>query len=59
MIREAVLKANPRIRELIKPLMDSFDAATLQRLNERVQIDGESAESVAEEYLHARGLLKP
>jgi osmoprotectant transport system substrate-binding protein len=59
MIREAVLQANPRIALLIKPLMDSFDAATLQRLNERVQIDGESAEAVAEAYLHARGLLKP
>jgi osmoprotectant transport system substrate-binding protein len=59
MIREAVLEANPRISELVKPLMDSFDAATLQRLNERVQIDGESAEAVAEEYLHARGFLKP
>ncbi len=57
-IREAVLTANPRIAALVKPLMDSFDRATLQRLNERVQIDGESSQAVAEDYLKARGLVK-
>jgi osmoprotectant transport system substrate-binding protein len=57
-IREAVLAANPQIAQLIKPLMESFTRETLQRLNARVQIDGESAQSVAEEYLRTRGLLK-
>jgi osmoprotectant transport system substrate-binding protein len=57
-VRAAVLQANPKIRELVKPVMESFDAATLQRLNARVQIDGESAESVAEDYLKTRGLLR-
>jgi osmoprotectant transport system substrate-binding protein len=57
-IREAVLKANPRIAALVKPLMESFDRETLQQLNARVQINGESAETVAEDYLRARGLLK-
>jgi glycine betaine/choline ABC-type transport system substrate-binding protein len=38
--------------------MQSFTRETLQRLNERVQIDGESAQSVAEDYLRTRGLLK-
>jgi osmoprotectant transport system substrate-binding protein len=57
-IREAALAANPRITGLVKPLMDSFDRATLQQLNERVQIDGESSQSVAEDYLKARGLIK-
>jgi osmoprotectant transport system substrate-binding protein len=57
-IREAALAANPRIAGLVKPLMDSFDRATLQQLNERVQIDGESSQSVAEDYLKARGLIK-
>lgn len=58
-IREAVLKANPRIAGLVKPLMESFSGQTLQQLNARVQINGESAQSVAEEYLRARGLLHP
>ena len=57
-IREAALKANPPIAQLVKPLMESFDGATLQRLNERVQIDGESTESVALEYLKAKGFLR-
>jgi osmoprotectant transport system substrate-binding protein len=57
-IREAVLKANPRIAMLVKPLMESFDEKTLQQLNARVQIDGESAATVAEDYLKTRGLLK-
>jgi osmoprotectant transport system substrate-binding protein len=57
-IREAALKANPQIARLVQPLMESFDRETLQRLNARVQIDGESAEAVAEDYLKARALLK-
>jgi osmoprotectant transport system substrate-binding protein len=57
-IREAVLAAYPQIAQLVKPLMQSFTRETLQRLNARVQIDGESAQAVAEEYLHTSGLLK-
>ena len=58
MIREPVLAANPQIAQIVKPLMESFTREILQRLNERVQIDGESAQSVAEDYLQAtRGLL--
>ena len=56
--REAVISANPQIRALLKPLMASFDAATLRTLNARVQIDGESPQSVAEDYLKSRGLLR-
>jgi osmoprotectant transport system substrate-binding protein len=57
-IREAVLKANPQIARLVKPLMQSFNRRTLQQLNARVQINGESAQSVAEDYLKTSGLLK-
>ena len=57
-IREAVLLAHPRIRGLLSPLMQSFDAATLQRLNARVQIDGEAAQAVAQDYLRQLGLLR-
>jgi osmoprotectant transport system substrate-binding protein len=57
-IREAVLKANPQIAALLQPLMQSFSRETLQQLNERVQINGESAQSVAEDYLKARKLLR-
>jgi osmoprotectant transport system substrate-binding protein len=57
-IREAALQANPQIAPLLKPLMESFSRATLQQLNARVQIDGESAQAVAEDYLKSLGLLK-
>jgi osmoprotectant transport system substrate-binding protein len=57
-IREVALKANPQIALIVRPLMESFDTATLQQLNERVQINGESDEAVAAEYLKSRGLLK-
>jgi osmoprotectant transport system substrate-binding protein len=58
MIREAALKAHPQIAEIVKPLMQSFDRATLQQLNERVQINGEADEAVASDYLRSRGFLK-
>jgi osmoprotectant transport system substrate-binding protein len=57
-IREAVLKANPQIARIVKPVMESFSRETLQQLNARVQIDGESENSVAEDYLKAKGFLK-
>jgi osmoprotectant transport system substrate-binding protein len=56
-VREAVLKAHPRIAAIVAPLMRSFTQANLQRLNERVQIDGEAPISVATDYLTAHGLL--
>ena len=56
LIREAVLRAHPQIPALIKPLMESLDRETLQRLNERVQVDGESIESVARTYLDQKRL---
>jgi osmoprotectant transport system substrate-binding protein len=57
-IREAALLAHPRIAEIVKPLMESFDRDTLQQLNARVQINGEPPASVAEDYLRSRGLLR-
>jgi osmoprotectant transport system substrate-binding protein len=58
MIRAAVLDAHPEIAALVAPLMASLDQVTLQRLNARVQIDGESAEEVAGDYLRARGFVR-
>ena len=58
LIRKATLEANPQIRALLEPLMKSLDADTLRQLNARVQIDGESAQSVAAEYLRRKRLLK-
>ncbi len=57
-VRAAVLARYPEIRALLRPVMSRLDDATLRGLNARVQIDGESAESVAADYLKARGLLR-
>jgi osmoprotectant transport system substrate-binding protein len=58
LIREAVLKANPRIAQIVKPLMESLTRASLQELNARVQINGESDQEVAADYLKSKGFLK-
>ena len=57
-IREPVLNAHREIAAIVKPLMESLGTDTLQRLNARVQIDCESEQSVAEDYLRAKGLLR-
>lgn len=57
-MREAALREYPQVAGIVRPLMESFDRETLQRLNARVQVNGESAESVAGDYLRQRGLLK-
>jgi osmoprotectant transport system substrate-binding protein len=58
LIREAVLTKYPQIAALVKPLMEGLTTQELQKLNERVQIDGESDQEVAADYLRTRGLLK-
>jgi osmoprotectant transport system substrate-binding protein len=57
-VREAVLKANPQIAQIVKPLMDSLTRESLQRLNARVQIDGESDQEVAADYLRSKGFIR-
>ena len=55
--RAAVVSAYPGLPALVRPLMQRLDTATLQALNARVQIDGESPEAVAVDFLQAAGLL--
>jgi osmoprotectant transport system substrate-binding protein len=57
-VREPVLKAYPRIAQIVKPLMESFTQDILQELNGRVQINGEPTVAVAEDYLRSKGFLK-
>jgi len=53
-----IAAAHPQIAAIVKPLMESFDPETLQQLNARVQINGESDEAVAVDYLKSKGLLR-
>ncbi|MGF9756213.1 ABC transporter substrate-binding protein [Microvirga sp. 0TCS3.31] len=57
-VREAALKENPKIAEILKPVFASLDLATLQGLNARVQVGGEPAKAVATDYLKSKGFLK-
>lgn len=50
-IREEVLKKNPEIEALLKPVFEKLDLTTLQDLNGRVQLGGEPAKAVAEDFL--------
>ena len=57
-IREEVLKKNPKIEELLKPVFEKLDLTTLQDLNGRVQLGGEPAKAVAEDFLKKNGFIK-
>lgn len=58
LIREAVLQEYPQIEELLKPVFEKLDLVTLQELNGRVQVGGEPAKAVAEDFLKSNGFLK-
>lgn len=57
-VRDAVLQANPKIAEVLKPIFAGLDLKTLQELNARIQVNGEPAADVAKDYLKAKGLVK-
>ncbi|MET3660349.1 glycine betaine ABC transporter substrate-binding protein OsmF [Aquamicrobium ahrensii] len=57
-IREEVLKQNPQIEELLKPVFGKLDLTTLQDLNGRVQVGGEPVKAVAEDFLKQNGFLQ-
>ncbi|MGV1871124.1 glycine betaine ABC transporter substrate-binding protein OsmF [Agrobacterium rosae] len=57
-IREDVLKRHPDIEQILKPVFEKLDLATLQELNARVQVGGEQAKTVATDFLTKSGLLK-
>jgi osmoprotectant transport system substrate-binding protein len=57
-VREAVFKAHPEIADDLKPVFASLDLKTLQTLNGRIQVNGESAKDVAVDYLKSKGFLK-
>ena len=56
-IRAEVLEEHPNIPEILAPIFATLDLETLQELNGRIQIGGEPAETVAQDYLTSAGLL--
>ena len=57
-IREAVLKQYPQIETLLAPVFAKLDLVTLQTLNGRVQVGGETAAAVATDFLKTNGFVK-
>jgi osmoprotectant transport system substrate-binding protein len=57
-VREAVLKQYPQIKDLLAPVFAKLDLVTLQTLNGRIQVGGEPAKAVATDWLKTNGFLK-
>lgn len=49
-VRDNVLKANPKIREALKKVDDTLDTKTITKLNAEVDVDKEEYTDVAKEY---------
>ncbi|WP_417310241.1 ABC transporter substrate-binding protein [Devosia sp.] len=56
-IREAVLNEYPQIADILAPVFEKLDLETLQELNGRIQVGGESAKAVAVDWLTTNGML--
>jgi osmoprotectant transport system substrate-binding protein len=57
-IRTETLKANPQIEGLLNKVFASLDAKTLQTLNGKIALEGQSAATVASDYLKSKNLIK-
>ncbi|HEV7437222.1 MAG TPA: ABC transporter substrate-binding protein [Pseudorhizobium sp.] len=57
-VREEILTKNPEIESLLQPVFEKLDLETLQALNGRVQVGGEPAKAVAQDFLKQNGFLK-
>ncbi len=57
-VRGAVLRAEPRIAELMAPAFRGLDLVTLQRLNARIAVEGQPARAVAQAHLRQAGLIR-
>ena len=58
LVRTAVLQKHPEIQTLLAPVFSALDLVTLQTLNGRIAVDGQSAGDVASSWLKSKGLLK-
>lgn len=54
-VREEVLSRHPEIRDILAPVFESLDLATLQKLNAEIAIGGVPSHKVAADYLREKG----
>ncbi|MEO6917724.1 MAG: ABC transporter substrate-binding protein [Collimonas sp.] len=57
-IRSDALARQPKIAELLKPVFNSLDSMTLQKLNAGIAIEGRDARKVAGDYLRSKGFIQ-
>ncbi len=57
-IRKATLDKYPEIAGLLAPVFESLTIERLQELNARIQVQGEDAKKVAEDYLKQGGFIQ-
>lgn len=57
-IRKEVLDRYPEVAKILAPVFAGLDLVTLQGLNARVAVKGESPDAVAADYLKSKGFLK-
>ena len=57
-VRGSVAEEYPELADILNPVFDTLDEATLSDLNGRVAVDGESPEAVAEDFLTSQGFLE-
>jgi len=55
---EAFEGTEPSIAEVLEPIFATFDEVTLQTMNARVEVDGESPDAVAQSYLQENGFIE-
>jgi osmoprotectant transport system substrate-binding protein len=56
-VRAEVLEEHPELPDLLNPVFAKLDLEALQELNGRVQVGGEPADAVAQDFLTREGLL--
>ncbi len=56
--RKEVIDAYPEIEMVLAPVFEALTVEVLQRLNAQIQVNGESAEAVAKEFLTTGGFLR-
>jgi len=57
-IRSEVLARSPEVATILEPVFKSLDLETLQLLNSRIAVEGQSPREVANAYLKENGFLK-
>lgn len=58
LVRAEVLETYPQIPEILNPVFEKLTLETLQELNGRVQVGGEAASGVAQDFLIREGFLQ-